>query len=190
MGFAIAEEAASRGAAVTLISGPVNVTPGISSIRIEPVISADDMYRACKKHFPSADILIMAAAVADYTPVTVSPVKIKKTSRKTSIDLEKTRDILEELGSAKKKNQIIIGFALESGDGIRNAKEKLSKKNLDLIILNSLDEKGTGFKVPTNKVTIISRSVKILQGTLKDKRAVASDILDAVKSLMNRRKAV
>ena len=190
MGYAIAEEAASRGAEVILVSGPGNLATGNPSVLTEQVISAEDMFLACKKHFASVDIVIMAAAVADYTPVTVSDEKMRKTAKKISIDLKRTTDILEELGSHKKKNQLIVGFALESGNGISNAKEKLKKKNLDLIILNSLNEPGAGFGSTMNKVTLIHRSGKIRSGELKDKSEVAKDILDEVRSLISHRKAL
>jgi phosphopantothenoylcysteine decarboxylase/phosphopantothenate--cysteine ligase len=183
MGFSIAEEASRRGASVTLISGPTHLEPGNSEIHHEKVVSAAEMYQACKTSFSTADIVIMAAAVADYTPSEVSPVKIKKKDKRVSLDLKKTKDILEELGKLKRKNQLLVGFALESGDGIQHAMGKLKQKNLDLIILNSLDDKGAGFEVATNKVTIIGKKGVVLAGELKDKRAVATDILDAIKKL-------
>jgi phosphopantothenoylcysteine decarboxylase/phosphopantothenate--cysteine ligase len=154
--------------------------PGINFVK---VVSAAEMYQACNNSFPSADIVIMAAAVADYTPTEVSRVKIKKKEKIISLGLKKTTDILEELGKRKKKNQLLIGFALESGDGMKNAIGKLKKKNLDLVILNSLDDKDSGFEVTTNKVTIIGRKGILLAGELKDKRAVAADILDIIKKL-------
>jgi phosphopantothenoylcysteine decarboxylase/phosphopantothenate--cysteine ligase len=183
MGFSIAEEASSRGARVILVSGPTHLlmdNPGINFVK---VVSAAEMYQACTNSFPSADIVIMAAAVADYTPTEVSRVKIKKKEKIISLGLKKTTDILEELGKRKKKNQLLIGFALESGDGMKNAIGKLKKKNLDLVILNSLDDKDSGFEVTTNKVTIIGRKGILLAGELKDKRAVAADILDIIKKL-------
>ncbi len=183
MGYTIAEEASRRGARVILISGPTHLELDNPEIQHEKVISAAEMYQACTTSFPNADILIMAAAVADYTPTEVSPVKIKKKEKTGSLNLKKTSDILEELGKRKKKNQLLVGFALESGDGIKNAIGKLRKKNLDLIILNSLDDKGAGFEVATNKVTIISKKGVLLAGELKEKRAVATDILDAIIKL-------
>jgi len=183
MGYTIAEEASRRGARVTLISGPTHLELDNPEIHHEKVVSAAEMYQACTTSFPTADILIMAAAVADYTPSEVSPVKIKKKERTGSLYLKKTTDILEELGKRKKKNQLLVGFALESGDGIQHAMGKLKQKNLDLIILNSLDDKGAGFEVATNKVTIIGKKGVVLAGELKDKRAVATDILDAIKKL-------
>jgi len=184
MGYSIAEEAFRRGARVTLISGPTLLEFDNPKIYHEKVVSAAEMYKACIRSFPKADILIMAAAVADYTPSEVAPVKIRKKEKTVSLTLKKTTDILEELGKRKKKNQLVVGFALESGDGMKNAGEKMKKKNLDLIILNSLNDRGAGFEVATNKVTIIGRQGVLLAGGLKDKRAVAIDILDAIKKLL------
>jgi phosphopantothenoylcysteine decarboxylase/phosphopantothenate--cysteine ligase len=135
-------------------------------------------------NFPSSDIVIMAAAVADYTPVDISRIKLKKMEKMVSLDLKKTKDILEELGKLKKKNQLLVGFALESGDGIQHARNKLKKKNLDLVILNSLDVKGAGFGVQTNKVTILGKKGMIVNGELKEKSEVANDILDVIKKLL------
>lgn len=183
MGFSIAEEAYRRGADVTLISGPTRLEVNNPGIHYKKVVSAADMQQACKQAFPLCDIVIMAAAVADYTPSEVSSVKLKKKDQTTSIELKKTTDILEEFGKKKKKNQLLVGFALESGNGIKNAGAKLKQKNLDLVILNSLDDKGAGFEVPTNKVTIIGKKGVIMAGELKDKRAVAADILDIIKTI-------
>jgi len=183
MGFSIAEEASRRGASVILISGPTHLEPDNPEIHHEKVVSAAEMYQACITSFPFADIVIMTAAVADYTPSEVSPVKFKKMEKKVSLDLKKTTDILEELGKKKRKDQMLIGFALESGNGLKNAGEKLKQKNLDLIILNSLDDKGAGFEVATNKVTIIGKKGVLLAGELKDKRAVATDIMNVIKKL-------
>lgn len=182
MGISIAEEASSRGAEVTLISGPISLSPVNNKIHHEKVVSAAEMYHACNAFFPAADILIMAAAVADYTPSEVSRVKLKKKEKKDSLELKKTKDILEELGKQKKQNQLLVGFALESDNGICNASEKLRKKNLDLIILNSLEDNGAGFEVPTNKVTIIGKEGILMEGKLKNKREVAIDIMDILKN--------
>jgi phosphopantothenoylcysteine decarboxylase/phosphopantothenate--cysteine ligase len=183
MGFSLAEEAWQRGAEVTLISGPTHLASPDPRIHYEQVISAAEMHHACKKYFPFSDIVIMAAAVADYAPSEVSPVKVKKKEQYTSLRLKKTTDILEELGKKKKKNQVLVGFALESGNGIKNAGSKLKQKNLDLIVLNSIDDKGAGFEVATNKVTLIDKKGTILAGDLKDKKEVAADILDAIKKI-------
>ncbi|MCX6244109.1 MAG: bifunctional phosphopantothenoylcysteine decarboxylase/phosphopantothenate--cysteine ligase CoaBC [Bacteroidetes bacterium] len=190
MGISIAEEASRRGAKVTLICGPGHIRSENSSIKKLYVESAAEMYKACRTSFSSADIVIMAAAVADYTPEQVSTGKIKKGTPKLTLNLVKTTDILEELGKLKKKDQVVVGFALESGNGIVNATAKLKNKNLDLIVLNSLDDKGAGFDVTTNKITIIGRSGILHAGELKDKREVAGDILDTVKNLLDGRKAV
>ena len=141
------------------------------------------MLKACKSSFPASDIVIMAAAVADYTPSEVSPVKLKKKEKRISLELKKTTDILEELGKKKRKDQLLVGFALESGNGLKNAAEKLKQKNLDLIILNSLEDKGAGFEIATNKVTIIGKKGVLRRGELKDKSEVAADILDAIVKL-------
>jgi len=180
MGFSIAEEAFRRGANVTLISGPTRLTCN-NKIHLEKVISSDEMFNACKTAFPSSDIVIMAAAVADYKPAEVSPVKLKKKENTINLPLKRTKDILEELGKGKGKNQLLVGFALETDDGIKNAIEKLKKKNLDLIILNSLKDEGAGFDFLTNKITILDGDGVIHKGELKDKKAVASDILDTIK---------
>jgi phosphopantothenoylcysteine decarboxylase/phosphopantothenate--cysteine ligase len=190
MGFTIAEEAFDRGANVKLISGPSHLLPSTKEIHHEQVVSASEMFKACMTHFPSADIVIMAAAVADYTPADVSREKLKKKEKMVSLEFKKTRDILEELGKLKKKNQLLVGFALESGEGIQNARNKLKKKNLDLVVLNSLDVKGAGFGVQTNKVTILSKKGMLMKGKLKDKREVASDILDVITKLILNAKKV
>ena len=184
MGFSIAEEANNRGASVSLISGPNHLPLPDPEIHYEKVVSAAEMYQACINNFPSADVVIMAAAVADYTPANVSGIKLKKKMKMVSLDLKKTIDILEELGKLKKKNQLLVGFALESGDGIENARNKLEQKNLDLVILNSLDVKGAGLGVKTNKVTIIGKKGMFLKGAKKDKKEVAGDILDVIKKLL------
>jgi len=188
MGFSIAEEALKRGAKVTLISGPTHQQAVNPEIHFESVVSATEMYEACKAGVKSADIVIMTAAVADYTPVKVSGVKLKKKEETISLRLKKTPDILEELGKQKRRNQLLIGFALESGDGIQNAKKKLEQKNLDLIVLNSLDVKGAGFEVPTNKVKIIGRKGTLMETELKDKKEIAVDILDVISKLIDQPK--
>jgi phosphopantothenoylcysteine decarboxylase / phosphopantothenate---cysteine ligase len=183
MGFCIAEEASRRGASVTLISGPTHLETGDTAILQTKVVTADQMLQACKSSFLKSDIVIMAAAVADYTPSEFSRVKLKKKEKKISLELKKTTDILEELGKKKRKDQVLVGFALESGNGLKNAGDKLKQKNLDLIILNSLEDKGAGFEVATNKVTIIGRKGVLIKGELKDKKTVAADILDAIVKL-------
>ncbi|WP_276380460.1 bifunctional phosphopantothenoylcysteine decarboxylase/phosphopantothenate--cysteine ligase CoaBC [Flavobacterium sp. H4147] len=176
MGFDIANEAANLGADVILVSGPTHLKVKNPSIEVINVVSAQEMYDACHLHFGNADAAIAAAAVADYKPKEVALQKIKKNSSEFSIELEKTKDILSSLGSIKEK-QFLIGFALETENEIENAKLKIQKKNLDLIVLNSLQDKGAGFKKETNKVTFIDKDFKIEPMELKTKELVAVDIL-------------
>jgi phosphopantothenoylcysteine decarboxylase/phosphopantothenate--cysteine ligase len=180
MGFAIAREAANRGAEVTLITGPTSLNSNHPLITRIDVESADAMYDACMGKARQADIIIMAAAVADYTPEKVSQGKIKKSGSSMSLELVATKDILKELGSLKKPKQILVGFALETSNGLASAKKKLKDKNLDFIVLNSLEDKGAGFGGDDNKVTIISKAGKVNYGELKSKAGVASDILDII----------
>lgn len=179
MGFDIANEAVKQGAEVILISGPTHQTLKYSSINLIKVISAEDMYQACQTYFGNVDVAICAAAVADYKPKVVADQKIKKSDAEFSISLEKTKDILASLGK-EKKHQFLIGFALETENEIENAKLKIQKKNLDLIVLNSLQDKGAGFGKPTNKVTFIDKNFKIEPKELKSKELVAEDILEKV----------
>ena len=179
MGFDIAHEAASLGAQVILVSGPTHYKAKNSLIKLVDVISAQDMYDACHLYFNEVDVAIAAAAVADYRPKVVALQKIKKASSDFSIELEKTKDILASLGAIK-KNQFLIGFALETENEIENAKLKIQKKNLDLIVLNSLQDEGAGFKKETNKVTFIDHNFEIEPMELKSKESVAVDILNKV----------
>lgn len=180
MGFMLAEEAASRGALVTLISGPVNLTVHHDSITQISVESAAEMHRECLKAAQESDILIMAAAVADFTPAHAADQKIKKENKSLTLNLKPTTDILRDLGNLKKKNQMLVGFALETEQELAHAKKKLKEKNLDLIVLNSLRDPGAGFGYPTNKVTVIEKNGKIHLGTLKQKKEVAADIWDII----------
>lgn len=180
MGFALAEECALRGAEVTLITGPVQLSvncPGVNRINVS---TANEMYQEVLAHAPSADIILMAAAVADYTPETPSVQKLKKSSGNLTLSLKPTPDILYHLGKMKKSGQILIGFALETHDEESHAREKLRNKNLDLIVLNSLNEQGAGFGYETNKVSILSRDGSWTHFPLKSKKEVASDIMDKV----------
>jgi len=179
MGFDIANEAASLGAEVFLVAGPTHYKAKNSLIKVIDVISAQEMYDACHLYFNEVDVTIAAAAVADYRPKFVADQKIKKNTDEFSIELEKTKDILSSLGAIK-KNQFLIGFALETENEIENAKLKIQKKNLDLIVLNSLQDKGAGFKKETNKVTFIDRNFEIEPMELKSKESVAADILNKV----------
>ncbi|MDA6071344.1 bifunctional phosphopantothenoylcysteine decarboxylase/phosphopantothenate--cysteine ligase CoaBC [Flavobacterium sp. AC] len=181
MGFDIANQAANLGAQVILVSGPTHYKAKNTLIQVIDVVSAQEMYDACHLYFNDVDVAIAAAAVADYRPKVVALQKIKKASEEFSIELEKTKDILASLGTIKKK-QFLIGFALETENEIENAKLKIQKKNLDLIVLNSLQDKGAGFKKETNKVTFIDRNFKIEPMELKTKESVAVDILEKVIS--------
>ena len=178
MGFSIAEAAANAGANVTLVAGPTNQQLANSSIKLVNVVNAKDMYDACFDHFKSTDIDIMSAAVSDYTPKIVSTIKMKKNTESLNIEFVKTQDILKSLGDVKSTKQVLVGFALETNDEIQNAKKKLSDKNLDFIVLNSMNDKGAGFKHDTNKITIIDNSNKLYKFELKSKQEVADDIIN------------
>ncbi len=180
MGFSLANESASQGGDVTLITGPVSQQEIHPAIQRIDVISAADMLQACLEQITKADILIMAAAVADYTIKKTYSEKLKKRSDDLTLQLSPTTDILHELSKLKRKDQCFIGFALETDNELENAREKLKSKSLDIIVLNSLNEQGAGFDVPTNKVTILTKSGQTINGKLKSKRDVASDILFAI----------
>ncbi|MCK8140854.1 bifunctional phosphopantothenoylcysteine decarboxylase/phosphopantothenate--cysteine ligase CoaBC [Flavobacterium sp. I-SCBP12n] len=184
MGFDIANSAANLGAQVVLISGPSHCKVVNSSIQLVEVITAQEMYEACHKFYPDVDVAIAAAAVADYKPKNVALQKIKKAADSFVIELEKTKDILASLGD-QKKNQYLIGFALETENEIENAKFKIKKKNLDLIVLNSLQDDGAGFGKSTNKVTFIDKDFNIEPMELKSKEAVAHDILNKIIAHFN-----
>lgn len=179
MGFAIAESLTSLGAEVTLISGPTHLPTPASVKRID-VTSAKEMLNATDGYFDQADIIVMSAAVADYTPVTVANQKIKKKDDTFQIALQKTTDILATLGKRKKAQQTLVGFALETNDEIENAKGKLSRKNLDFIVLNSMQDQGAGFAGDTNKVTVLSKDGTQVAFALKSKREVADDIVHLI----------
>ncbi|MDE6766028.1 MAG: bifunctional phosphopantothenoylcysteine decarboxylase/phosphopantothenate--cysteine ligase CoaBC [Duncaniella sp.] len=182
MGYALAEECAARGAEVPLVSGPVSVTTKDPRVKVVKVESAREMLAECEKAFPASDISIMCAAVADYAPAAVADRKIKREhSEVPVIELVKNPDIAATLGARKKPGQILAGFALETDNEASNAVEKLERKNLDLIVLNSMRDKGAGFGTDTNKITIIDR-----EGShpypLKSKTEVAADIVDSIQS--------
>ena len=179
MGFDIAMSAANLGASVILVAGPTNFKANHSLIKVVNVVSAQEMYEAAHLYFNEVDVAIAAAAVADYKPKNVAAQKIKKEADNFVIELEKTKDILASLGDIK-KNQFLIGFALETENEIENAKRKIQKKNLDLIVLNSLRDSGAGFGKATNKVTFIDKNFNIEPMELKSKEAVADDILNKV----------
>jgi len=184
MGFDIANEAANNGAEVILISGPTHLNVKNTFVRVIRVTSAQEMYDACHEYYHEVDVAIAAAAVADYRPKNLANQKIKKNELTFSIELEKTKDILASLGE-QKKNQFLIGFALETENEIEHAKQKIQKKNLDLIVLNSLNDKGAGFGQPTNKVTFISKDFEIEPKELKSKEEVAQDIINKVIQFYN-----
>ncbi|WP_149527517.1 bifunctional phosphopantothenoylcysteine decarboxylase/phosphopantothenate--cysteine ligase CoaBC [Sphingobacterium hotanense] len=179
MGYAIAKRLQELGAEVTLVSGPTALSTPQGVQRVD-VTSAKQMLDACERYFPAADITVMSAAVADYTPEEVATQKIKKKEDHFSIPLTKTTDILATLGGSKKENQLLIGFALETNNEIEHAKDKLQRKNLDFIVLNSMQDKGAGFAHDTNKVTVISRNGDIESFELKSKDEVATDICNLV----------
>lgn len=184
MGFEIAKAAANLGAQVRLITGPTHEKVRNNLITVIPVTSAEDMYKATLKEFDSADVAILSAAVSDYKPENVSKIKIKKTDKALTIQLVKTNDILASLGKIK-KDQYLVGFALETDNELENAKFKLIKKNLDLIVLNSLNDKGAGFAVDTNKVTFIDKHNNITKFELKPKEEVAMDLLNVITNQIN-----
>jgi len=181
MGFELAKAAANLGAEVILISGPTNQTLKHSLVTVIPVVSAQEMYEAAHLHFKTSSITICAAAVADYKPKNVATHKIKKKDATLTIELEKTKDVLASLGDIK-KHQFLVGFALETNNEVENAKSKLNRKNLDIIVLNSLNDKGAGFKSETNKVTLISKNDTQKAFQLKSKAEVANDILNEIIS--------
>lgn len=175
MGYELANESAALGAEVILISGPSHLSIENENIELIKVVSADEMYDAAYSRFDSVDIVIAAAAVADYRPKTVAEQKIKKSEDDLNISLIKNKDILFSLGE-KKKNQFLVGFALETENEVENAKKKLKKKNLDAIVLNSLNDAGAGFGKSTNKITFIDKNLEIKAFELKTKAEVAADI--------------
>lgn len=183
MGFALAAECAARGADVTLVAGPVSLkTPHAAITRVD-VESAEEMYKAATEAFPSCDAAILCAAVADYRPATRADKKIKRTGEGMTIELEANKDIAAALGKQKSAEQRLVGFALETNDGETNAREKLAKKNLDFIVLNSLADKGAGFAYDTNKVSIISNE-GVTEYPLKSKLEVARDIISHLSRLL------
>lgn len=190
MGYALAEVLAERGAQVTLISGPTNLTVEYPTIQVVNVCSAAEMYAACLQYFPTATITVLAAAVADYTPKVVADRKIKKNqlgvpAAEYSLQLIETVDIAASLGAQKRDDQYMVGFALETDNELANAQSKLVSKNLDLIVLNSLRDAGAAFGHDTNQVSLIHRDGAIHRFGLKSKRAVAHDIADQISLNVN-----
>jgi phosphopantothenoylcysteine decarboxylase/phosphopantothenate--cysteine ligase len=183
MGFELAKKAANLGAEVILITGPSSEIISNSLVKRIDVVSAEQMYEETHNYFPSVDIAILSAAVSDYKPKEVAKNKIKKSTDTISLELIKTKDILASLGAIKKE-QVLVGFALETANELENAKSKLQKKNLDFIVLNSLNDEGAGFKNETNKVTIIDKFENISEFSLKSKAEVASDIFNEILNKM------
>ncbi len=183
MGYELAREALNLGAEVTLISGPSKLTPpeGAHVISVE---SAADIYEACISNYDANDIVIMSAAVADFTPENPTDQKIKKKDAQLNLTLKATKDILKELGAKKSPSKIHVGFALETNDELKNAQDKLAKKNLDMIVLNSLNDRGAGFGHDTNKITVIQKDAETLTYNLKTKREVAVDILNLIQQII------
>ena len=184
MGIAIAEQLAGRGAEVILVLGPTHLKPEVQNILVIPVISAEAMYNAVMDHYQSSKVIIMAAAVADYTPVDQLDQKIKKTDGSLSIELKRTLDIAAVVGRDKMQGQIHIGFALETQNELENAYNKAIKKNFDFIVLNSLNEAGAGFQHDTNRVTFIDQNNNQKHFELKSKKEVAIDIVDKIEALL------
>ena len=184
MGFALAEECARRGAEVELISGPVSLQIHHPSVHRTNVESAQEMFHAATERFTQADIAILCAAVADFTPTQVAGTKIKREGEELVLHLSPTHDIAQCLGNMKRDGQIMIGFALETNDEEAHAKDKLKRKNLDFIVMNSLQDKGAGFRHDTNKVTIIDAQGKT-EYPLKDKKEVAEDIVNRICTLLS-----
>jgi len=185
MGFALAEEMAMKGASVTLVTGPTKEKVNTDNIKRIDVVSASDMYNTCMEFASDSDILIMSAAVADYTPITVATNKIKKKEGSWEVALTKTKDILYSIGQQKKNNQFLVGFALETNNEIEHAKQKLINKNADCIVLNSLNDANAGFGHQTNKITLLDKSGNITAFDLKSKKEVAEDIVSFIISKLN-----
>jgi phosphopantothenoylcysteine decarboxylase/phosphopantothenate--cysteine ligase len=184
MGIALANEFASRGAKVSLVLGPVSLKAPHPNIISYPVKDAEEMYQKCTELFSDQDISVMAAAVADYTPANPSDQKIKKQDGNLSIELVRTKDIAASLGKLKRKDQLFIGFALETNNEMVHAQQKLKKKNFDFIVLNSLKDKNAGFQHDTNKITIIHKNNKSKEYPLKEKTKVAEDIVNEIIELL------
>lgn len=184
MGFALAEEAAMRGASVELVAGPTNLVARAIAVKRTDVVSAAQMAEACKLKAAASDVVIMSAAVADYRPANPATSKIKKKDSALSIALEPTEDILAWMGAHKPNGQVLVGFALETDDAVNHAQGKLERKNLDLIVLNSLQDAGAGFGHDTNKVTLIGKGTKAEALPLLSKAEVARAILDRIETLL------
>lgn len=185
MGFCLAESAARKGAIVSLVSGPSSCTAHHRNIHRYDVKTAEEMYQQCMQLVEKQDIIIMSAAVADYTPAHVAPEKIKKDNAQLSVELVKTKDILASVGKIKSDRQLLIGFALETENEVENAKKKLHNKNADLIVLNSLRTKGAGFRTATNQVTIFSKDGREFASELKSKQEIAEEIIQTARKYIH-----
>lgn len=183
MGFAIAGELKRRGAEVVVVAGPVALNGNGKADEVINIKTAGEMYEACMQH-REYDIAVMAAAVADYTPAEVKRQKIKKEDEELTLQLKKTKDILATLGEVKKEGQVLVGFALETTDEAENARKKLARKNADLMVLNSLNDKGAGFGGDTNRITIFYKDGREKAFPAKSKEAVAKDIVDSISELI------
>ena len=188
MGYALADELCSRGAEVVLVSGPVSVSPKNKGIKIVKVQTAAEMYDASIDYFAEADAAILSAAVADFTPDNPASAKIKREKDDLQLNLQPTKDIAASLGQIKRPGQVLVGFALETTDELENAQRKLQKKNLDFIVLNSLNDLGAGFQVDTNIVTIIDKHNNIGKSELKSKTEIAKDIVDKLVAALSHAK--
>ena len=188
MGIALAEQFAAQGAEVTLVKGPTHLNPVNPKITQLLVQSAAQMYETCVQYFPFNDVIVFAAAVADYTPKYPSNTKIKKKEDEFSVEMVKTKDIALELGKLKKDEQITVGFALETDNEMNYALEKLKKKNFDFIVLNSMNDKGAGFQYDTNKITILDKAGKVTKFELKSKTGVAKDIVEYLNNILAAKK--
>lgn len=180
MGFAIAEAFATQGADVILVTGPVSRKSQVAGIKVIPVTSADEMFNRCSELIEKIDIAVFNAAVSDFTPVSTSETKVKRGAEEWTIRLKPTKDIAAEMGGRKLSGQLMVGFALETNNELENARQKLEKKNLDLIVLNSLQDDGAGFGSDTNRVTIIDRLGNADKYELKSKTQVAVDLVERV----------
>lgn len=184
MGIALADTAADYGAEVMLVLGPVERIPQNPSVKIMNVVSAQEMAAECIAAFPGCDIAILSAAVADFTPAEISNRKIKREGEDILLKLKPTDDIAATLGRMKSDSQILVGFALETHNEMANAAAKLKRKNLDLIVMNSLQDKGAGFGFDTNRLTLIDRNNIIYKFELKSKEEAARDVLDKIVTLL------
>jgi phosphopantothenoylcysteine decarboxylase/phosphopantothenate--cysteine ligase len=180
MGYAIADAFAARGASVTLVSGPVSLTPGHPGVKLVKVTTAKEMFDACREIAGNVNVAVFSAAVADYTPAEPEQHKVKRGEGEWTLKLVPTKDIAGDLGRAKKSGQLFVGFALETDNGIAHARAKLERKNLDLIVLNTAGEEGAGFGTDTNRVTMIGRDGEAVDYELKPKDRVAADLVERV----------